>query len=216
MRTDPEFYIQQLPHVITQQSEETLRRQSRRRQVAIKVLLLLLFCSSYALVRLYLSHIALLKTLGNTTTPIYADVPILATTQLSKENLKQESPRMIAIRNLLVSANASNMTVLSSSSPSPQYQALYWISNSDTLQRSISDPLLIQRYVLAVLYFATGGDTNHWANQINWLQPVHECDWKSEGGIRKCDSDQNVIDISLCMFDYHNALLCSHGIMPLL
>lgn len=184
--------------MITQQSEETLRRQSRRRQVAVKVLLLLLICSSYALVRLYLSHIALLNTIGKTGMPINADVPVLAAIPLSKENPKQEYSRMSAIHNLLVAANASNITVLTSSPASPQYQALHWISNSDTLQRSISDPLLIQRYVLAVLYFATGGDTNHWEKQLNWLQPTHECDWKSEGGIRKCDSDQNVIDISLC------------------
>lgn len=146
---------------------------------------------------------ALLRTIANTTASVHADVPKLAAMPSIDNDPKQESQRLIAIRNLLVTANVSDSAVLTAttddpSSLSPQYQALHWIANIDTVQRSISDPLLIQRYVLAVLYFATGGHTKHWAKQMEWLQPIHECDWKDEGGVRSCDSDKYVVDISLC------------------
>ena len=96
---------------------------------------------------------------------------------------------------------------------SPQHQALDWIANIDQLRLKPSDPGLIQRYVLAVLYFSTGGppvdkDTDFtkkvqgpWRNPTNFLAPTHECDWKSfitrgagrGGGIRRCDRNQTVV-----------------------
>lgn len=37
---------------------------------------------------------------------------------------------------------------------------------------------LPHRFALATLYFATGGDSNAWINNANWLDSnVHECDW---------------------------------------
>lgn len=37
---------------------------------------------------------------------------------------------------------------------------------------------LPHRFALATLYFATGGDSNAWINNANWLNSnVHECDW---------------------------------------
>ena len=40
---------------------------------------------------------------------------------------------------------------------SPQYLALDWISNIDQLRLRNDDPRIIQRYVLAVLFYSTGG-----------------------------------------------------------
>jgi hypothetical protein len=43
---------------------------------------------------------------------------------------------------------------------SPQFQAMQWILNDDPLQLLASDkPQILQRYVLATLYFSTNGDT---------------------------------------------------------
>lgn len=80
-------------------------------------------------------------------------------------------------------------------STSPQFRALDWIANRDSYQINPSDPLLIQRYALAVLYFATNGVG--WKNQLNWLSGVHECQWTGDGGVRKCNNDGKVTDLSL-------------------
>ena len=78
---------------------------------------------------------------------------------------------------------------------SPQFLALDWIGNRDGYQIDPSDPLLIQRYALAVLYFSTNG--LKWKKPLNWLTDVHECEWKGDGGVRKCNEMGEVTDLSL-------------------
>jgi len=80
-------------------------------------------------------------------------------------------------------------------SASPQFLALDWIANRDLFQIDPSDPLLIQRYALAVLYFATNGD--EWKNQLKWLSGDHECQWTGDGGVRNCNEAGQVTDLSL-------------------
>eukprot|EP00568_Trieres_chinensis_P016852 CAMPEP_0183326746 /NCGR_PEP_ID=MMETSP0160_2-20130417/83021_1 /TAXON_ID=2839 ORGANISM="Odontella Sinensis, Strain Grunow 1884" /NCGR_SAMPLE_ID=MMETSP0160_2 /ASSEMBLY_ACC=CAM_ASM_000250 /LENGTH=454 /DNA_ID=CAMNT_0025494797 /DNA_START=44 /DNA_END=1405 /DNA_ORIENTATION=+ len=41
---------------------------------------------------------------------------------------------------------------------SPQSRALYWITHLDLMQICPEDPSVVQRYVMAVFYYATGGD----------------------------------------------------------
>jgi len=83
----------------------------------------------------------------------------------------------------------------------PQHRALDWIANWDTYNLPPTDgPALIQRYVLAVLYYSTDGA--HWKDQKKWLSPVHECEWSDNGGVRKCDRNNEggfgaVQDLSL-------------------
>ncbi|KAL7449062.1 hypothetical protein ACHAWC_001161, partial [Mediolabrus comicus] len=101
---------------------------------------------------------------------------------------------------------------------SPQFKALHWLANIDKSQITDDDPHVIQRFVLSVLYFATGGPpVDHttdftlkrrggpWRNPTNFLSPNHECEWKSSitkgegrgGGIRRCDADKNVVELSI-------------------
>ena len=101
---------------------------------------------------------------------------------------------------------------------SPQFKALNWLANIDKSQITDDDPHVIQRYVLSVLYFATGGPpVDHttdftlkrrggpWRNPTNFMSPNHECEWKSSitkgegrgGGIRRCDADKNVVELSI-------------------
>lgn len=80
---------------------------------------------------------------------------------------------------------------------SPQFQALDWIANKDSFMISPENPLLLQRYALAVLYFSTNQATKGWKNTFHWLSGDHECNWKGEGGVRKCNEQNKVIDISL-------------------
>jgi hypothetical protein len=75
----------------------------------------------------------------------------------------------------------------------PQYKALDWLANKDLAEVSMvkqGDDRVIQRYVLAVLYFSTGGPD--WEYSLNFLHPEHECDWKgtdelgNEKGVLEC------------------------------
>ena len=64
---------------------------------------------------------------------------------------------------------------------SPQYLAAHWMADEDKLQLPIPDKLFggqrtfIQRYALAVLYFATGGP--NWKYQMNFLRASDVCTW---------------------------------------
>jgi Leucine rich repeat len=69
----------------------------------------------------------------------------------------------------------------------PQYRAAYWIANKDLEQREFSDPLtigndphrVIQRYILALLYFATGGP-DHWIKTLDFITATDECAWSQD------------------------------------
>jgi hypothetical protein len=61
-------------------------------------------------------------------------------------------------------------------SASPQNMAYNWLIHKDTFYnnaRTITRELAVQRYVLAVFYYATMGDKN-WGTASNWLQG-NEC-----------------------------------------
>lgn len=68
----------------------------------------------------------------------------------------------------------------------PQYMAAFWISTMDQrrlqipdtkkVQSSMDEYLFLQRYVLAVLFFATGG-LDHWTYPLRFLSGSHECYW---------------------------------------
>jgi len=87
----------------------------------------------------------------------------------------------------------------------PQYKALSWLVLDDP-QQIIPDTIpvddLRQRYVAALLYFATAGDD--WKIQYNFLSVRHICDWNDgngindvENGIACDDEDESVAFISL-------------------
>jgi len=71
---------------------------------------------------------------------------------------------------------------------SPQSRALRWITYDDEAALDETNPPRIkQRYILAVLYFATNGDS--WTNKYSWLSKAHECDWNGVGYDRINDAD---------------------------
>lgn len=62
----------------------------------------------------------------------------------------------------------------------PQYRAYDWILTQDPRHVSGDDPDLLQRYVLATLYFSANNKTRaatSWINAHDWLSVQHECDW---------------------------------------
>jgi len=63
---------------------------------------------------------------------------------------------------------------------SPQGKAFLWVSTEDTIDPPLEpgtadDARIIQRYVLVVFFYATGGDG--WTNNEGWLGHLTECNW---------------------------------------
>lgn len=73
-----------------------------------------------------------------------------------------------------------NSTAASATTTSPQTKAFDWILEDDDLLE-FSKQRVIQRFVLAALYFATQGE--NWLQNDDWLShSSHECDWFSKDG----------------------------------
>ena len=72
----------------------------------------------------------------------------------------------------------------------PWFLATEWIIATDTLELESSDPNLVQRWVLAVLYFQLNGE--NWS-YTNFLQGINECQWDQI----MCDSEGDITGISL-------------------
>eukprot|EP00586_Coscinodiscus_wailesii_P018555 CAMPEP_0172500540 /NCGR_PEP_ID=MMETSP1066-20121228/139788_1 /TAXON_ID=671091 /ORGANISM="Coscinodiscus wailesii, Strain CCMP2513" /LENGTH=234 /DNA_ID=CAMNT_0013274825 /DNA_START=51 /DNA_END=752 /DNA_ORIENTATION=- len=88
----------------------------------------------------------------------------------------------------------------------PQYKALLWLSKDDPLRVPVPTTesqlqKLIQRYVLACLYYSTGGP--NWNERHNFLSGMDECDWNQideagyYNGAGGCGIDGRVTMIAL-------------------
>mmetsp|Transcript_19532 Transcript_19532/g.28708 ORF Transcript_19532/g.28708 Transcript_19532/m.28708 type:complete len:461 (+) Transcript_19532:147-1529(+) len=100
---------------------------------------------------------------------------------------------------------------------SPQSKALHWIVSEDEAQLSITKTdRILQRYVLAVIFFSMGGEG--WGDKCNFLTGKHECKWFSEWtpsskgpynharkGVIACNEEDMVTNIQL----YWNFLVSS-------
>jgi hypothetical protein len=89
--------------------------------------------------------------------------------------------RFDQIKILLTSSEISSSTNLQNTE-SPQYKAAAWISNDDERQLDIPESIddeeaykFVQRYVMAVFYFALGGPS--WPRQVSFLSGEATCDW---------------------------------------
>ena len=88
--------------------------------------------------------------------------------------------RMQSTINLLSGNSISDRTALNTVG-TPQNKAANWIANVDPMHLDVptslsSDPFpFLQRYALATLYYALGGDL--WINQLNFVTGDHECSW---------------------------------------
>jgi hypothetical protein len=65
----------------------------------------------------------------------------------------------------------------------PQYHAVQWLANVDKQKLRANDPFLIQRYILAVVFYSTAGTEEHiepignWKNQSLWMTSAGFCSW---------------------------------------
>lgn len=87
------------------------------------------------------------------------------------------------------------ITSLSPTSPvndttSPQFEALQWLS-TESYHMTLSDDRLVQRFVLATLYFAANGPG--WSFGQSWLSATNECDdWFPTG--LQCDDVSGMLE----------------------
>lgn len=83
------------------------------------------------------------------------------------------------VRSFLVDNGVTSQEALEETG-SPQALAAEWITSKDLEQRQVpamlhSQQRFVQRYVLAVLYYALGGD--EWKEDLRWLTAEDECAW---------------------------------------
>eukprot|EP00526_Cylindrotheca_closterium_P029314 CAMPEP_0113653814 /NCGR_PEP_ID=MMETSP0017_2-20120614/28799_1 /TAXON_ID=2856 /ORGANISM="Cylindrotheca closterium" /LENGTH=747 /DNA_ID=CAMNT_0000566871 /DNA_START=47 /DNA_END=2290 /DNA_ORIENTATION=+ /assembly_acc=CAM_ASM_000147 len=101
---------------------------------------------------------------------------------MMQKHVDEHDDRTREVYDFLTSNDVSTVDDLAKTG-SPQYRAARWIANYDTERVDIpfqdEDPRRFnQRYSLAVLYYALGGD--NWATQLNFLASDHECGWNEE------------------------------------
>jgi hypothetical protein len=87
-------------------------------------------------------------------------------------------------------------------SNSPQYAALDWMTNNDTidLQFTLSYNALLERFAVILLYFTTGGPS--WLDPAGFLSTLDTCSWNSvvdEKGVG-CNEKGSVVKIQLSKF----------------
>jgi len=64
---------------------------------------------------------------------------------------------------------------------SPQEEAVMWIANTDPRQVVVGDTVEFkERYALAVLYYAMGGNGWEYTTSMRWMGPENECAWNTE------------------------------------
>jgi hypothetical protein len=80
-------------------------------------------------------------------------------------------------------------------SSSPQARSLFWLEHDDG-RPSLSVLSALQRFVLATLFYATGGD--HWGQAEHWLNySQSECSWYTTEIQSACSSDGRFHTLSL-------------------
>jgi len=73
-----------------------------------------------------------------------------------------------------------------------QHEALIWLAESDPLRLEPTSPIgeILQRFVLANLYFATNG--NEWTNQFHFFSKKNVCQWNDKTSGVFCDDNSHV------------------------
>jgi hypothetical protein len=94
----------------------------------------------------------------------------------------------------------------------PQNKAAKWILDDVAQMDAEPDESYVQRYILAVLYYTTHGDTR-WQKQLNFLQPINTCDWNQpdDGNSdlilgAQCDDDDTIFHLRISNNGLHGAV----------
>jgi hypothetical protein len=115
-----------------------------------------------------------------------------STPEISHENTKMAYNDLVDFLSSISSDKGFALKYQDSS----QFRALSWLYQSDQHNPFWANEYrIIQRYVMATLYFNLGGE--NWLKQENWLSNENECLWYSGGKI-SCSSERlTEIDLSV-------------------
>jgi hypothetical protein len=95
---------------------------------------------------------------------------------------KNHKGRIKKMTKQIVNAGITDASQLSTSGTA-QYHALRWLANVDPARLSPSDPNMLQRYALAVVFYSTSASMDHidpisgWRKQDGWLTGSGFCSW---------------------------------------
>jgi hypothetical protein len=137
-------------------------------------------------------------TAAPTATPNQFPAPTAAPTKAPPAAPTPCTSRECLLGEILVQNEIADAEALQDDS-SPQYQALRWLANDDTAVLDLDSTslvILVERYFIAVLYFATSG--GGWLEQLNFLSASSVCEWNfgSYTGIY-CNGDDLVVRVDL-------------------
>lgn len=140
------------------------------------------------------------------------DLFVADTSQLSKEELLQRRSKIVEEKLVEVVSKPD----LLRDEDTVWGQAFKFIVESDKRQLKPSDDLLIQRYVLALIYYATSGPEWKYGN-LHFLTEVHECHWKKKVkntlvGVIDCEG-MHVTSLELSGQDLSGPLLAEIGLL---
>lgn len=99
----------------------------------------------------------------------------------------------------------------------PQGRAFRWLVHDDDRRIEPDDPNVLQRYVLATLFFATNGPKWHHGT-LHWLSRLHECHWfkkvyKGKLGVKQCNDDMKVTALFLAENNLLGSLPAEIGLL---
>lgn len=95
----------------------------------------------------------------------------------------------------LIAASSLNTATAFEDPKSAQSLALSWLSENQFLG-TYSDEQKIQRFVLAVIFYSTTGES--WNNNDLWVSDIDECDWYSAETVNEvCNSEHEIDEIDL-------------------
>ena len=81
----------------------------------------------------------------------------------------------------------------------PQGKAVTWLARDDPAGLDIDTTdftMLAERYVLALLYFASNG--LNWEQQYSFLSSSSICEWNGDEEGTFCDQNGNIVELVLC------------------
>lgn len=126
------------------------------------------------------------------------------------------SKRFTAIQDYLIQATVSTSEDLLDET-SPQFYAAQWMAHEDGQRLTVpllydtqKHPTFIERYALAVVYFAMGGDD--WTHDLNFLSNEHVCTWYQEFEVIQDDYD--LFDTDFISMGVHGCKWVENDLVP--
>ncbi len=145
-------------------------------------------CGVYLTRRVVLSVVGVAVTVG-----VVLGVSIASGPSSMDKPLFAQDHKFWKMGQLIESATGKGIYVEGSS----KYQALAWLADKDPkhLDETSHIEEVLQRFVLADLYFSTSGD--EWAADYHWLSHKNVCDWNDKTHGVFCNENKQITALSM-------------------